>query len=218
MTAAVAEVDGVADALRVLRAASLGAGAERPLGQGQVGFVDLDRGDDDGDRVRRGIEGARGPLRGIPERRRWALEDGRRPEDGDEAGAVRGAAREHDAGVPQGSAKSLDGLGALRPQDVTVAMTGSRSASTTSPARRPVSTLTPVPTGRVRDLDATAGGGVLAVGVMGEQPRRDGPALTVRWCRWKCVTQGGPQAHAEDAGAGALLPPRGWPGRRCRPR
>ena len=72
-----AEVDRDADALRVLGAASLGAGAERPLGQGQVGFVDLDGSDDDGDRVRVGVEGAGGTLSGIPERRRWALEDGR---------------------------------------------------------------------------------------------------------------------------------------------
>ena len=37
-----------------------------------------------------------------------------------------------------------------RPQDVTVATTGSSTASTTSPTRRAASTRTPVPTGRVR--------------------------------------------------------------------
>ncbi len=206
--AAVAEVDRHPDAFGVLGAAPLGAGAERALYQGQVGLVDLDRRDDDGHRVRVGDQGAGGELLGVPVRWGRALQHGRRHRA--RRSARCGSWRRRRARrwcAPVRGAAGCSASVRVRPQDVTVASTGSRSASTTSPARRPASTRTPVPTGS--DTTSTRP-------PVGAYPR-SGSWASSRASRvhpspcgsvgWQGAAQVGPQAHGEDAGAGAFLDP-----------
>ena len=95
----------------------------------------------------------------------------------------------------------------VRPHDVTVASTGSRSGVDDVAGAQAGVHPHPGADRERHDLDAAAGGGVPAVRVVGEQPGLDGPSLALRLGGRQRAAQVGPQAHAEDAGAGAFLDP-----------